>query len=389
MQPDLALSPTTRTAAAAPGVPVHGDCVVATPLHLAEALPRIAPTMARVQRRLYGRDAPLHTSVAGRPVSLRWRPHTTAPRGDTPRSAFGFRLGAHTGTLLIDAASERWLLDEAMASQLPPELRCVLLADALSAPVQALEAALQMRFEWVPVDAAASSHAQPAGTGFELVDPADGAVRCRGVLRLDDDGAFDALSAALVAAASPASPSASTAADARLDALSLPASFEFGRTRLSLAELRGIRRGDIVSVEDWRSTGAGIATRLVLGRVHLSSLGAVADGDRIVLDTWKDFAVTLLDRPALHETDSDAAGLPLDRLDALEVTLRFEVGDLRLPLGELRNIRAGHVFELGQPLQQSTVRILVHGNLLGSGHLVAVGDRLGVRVSEFAPDAHG
>jgi len=31
------------------------------------------------------------------------------------------------------------------------------------------------------------------------------------------------------------------------------------------------------------------------------------------------------------------------------------------------------------------VRIVAHGNLLGKGTLVAVGDRLGVRVSEFAP----
>jgi type III secretion protein Q len=67
------------------------------------------------------------------------------------------------------------------------------------------------------------------------------------------------------------------------------------------------------------------------------------------------------------------------------VTLRFEVGDLAVSLGELRNLRPGHVFELAQPLNRSPVRILAHGNVLGKGYLVAVGDRLGVRVSEFAP----
>ena len=81
----------------------------------------------------------------------------------------------------------------------------------------------------------------------------------------------------------------------------------------------------------------------------------------------------------------DAAGLPLDRLDALEVALRFEVGHLTLSLGELRSIAPGHVFDLTQPLNRSPVRILAHGNVLGKGYLVAVGDRLGVRVSEFAP----
>ena len=81
----------------------------------------------------------------------------------------------------------------------------------------------------------------------------------------------------------------------------------------------------------------------------------------------------------------DPAGLPLSRLDALEVVLRFEVGELSLTLGELKSLSPGHVFDLGQTLNRCDVRVLAHGNLLGRGYLVAVGDRLGVRVSEFAP----
>jgi type III secretion protein Q len=79
------------------------------------------------------------------------------------------------------------------------------------------------------------------------------------------------------------------------------------------------------------------------------------------------------------------AELPLDRLDHLEVNLRFEVGDLSISLAELRAIQPGHVFDLQHTLSRSPVRILAHGNVLGKGHLVAVGDRLGVRVSDFAP----
>jgi type III secretion protein Q len=85
--------------------------------------------------------------------------------------------------------------------------------------------------------------------------------------------------------------------------------------------------------------------------------------------------------------DEPPAGteLPLDRLDHLEVNVRFEVGDLSISLAELRSVQPGHVFELAHALSRSPVRILAHGNLLGRGHLVAVGDRLGVRVSDFAP----
>jgi type III secretion protein Q len=108
----------------------------------------------------------------------------------------------------------------------------------------------------------------------------------------------------------------------------------------------------------------------------------VAEGSAITL-TRKEFAMTK-ESPARPQGDT-SDGTPIDRLDDMEVVLRFEVGDLTLSLGELRHLGAGHVFELPHPLNRSPVRILAHGNPLGRGHLVAVGDRLGVRISEFAP----
>jgi type III secretion protein Q len=121
-------------------------------------------------------------------------------------------------------------------------------------------------------------------------------------------------------------------------------------------------------------------------------LWGLADGARITLqnapERSKDPAMNRDTPPpsSLQEDLHATAHLPIDRLDALEVTLRFEVGDLSVSLGELKALRAGHVFDLGQPLNRGTVRILAHGNVLGKGFLVAVGERLGVRVSEFAPN---
>ena len=80
----------------------------------------------------------------------------------------------------------------------------------------------------------------------------------------------------------------------------------------------------------------------------------------------------------------DAAPAALDRLEELEVSLRFEVGDVSLALADLREVRPGYVFELPQPLKQSEVRIVAGGRILGTGTLIAVGNRLGVRVSSFA-----
>jgi type III secretion protein Q len=167
-------------------------------------------------------------------------------------------------------------------------------------------------------------------------------------------------------------------------ALRLPVSFRLGSTPIQLREISSIRPGDIVGIEQWSSSGSAIVVTAELGGPGGLHLWAVAEGSRITVQQSRDSAMKP-DTPADPAPAADNVNLPLDRLDALEVTLRFEVGDLSMSLGELKSIRAGHVFDLAQPLNRSPVRILAHGNVLGKGYLVAVGDRLGVRVSEFAP----
>lgn len=54
-------------------------------------------------------------------------------------------------------------------------------------------------------------------------------------------------------------------------------------------------------------------------------------------------------------------------------------------LAQLKALRPGFVLELDQPLNQGVIRILANGTLVGHGHLIAVGNKLGVRVAELAP----
>jgi len=142
--------------------------------------------------------------------------------------------------------------------------------------------------------------------------------------------------------------------------------------------VRGVRRGDIVGIEGWQSAGSALRVTAEVGGALGIAIAALAEGTHITVQTVRD---PDMNRDALP----DSGQLALDRLDGLEVNLRFEVGELSLTLGELRAIKPGHVFDLEQPLNRCEVRILAHGNVLGKGHLVAVGERLGVRVSEFAP----
>jgi type III secretion protein Q len=380
MRVDL-LHESERAAAAAPA---------ATELSASPLLPRCEPAMARVFERLYRRHDAIGLPLdAPRNAVLHWRCDARDAAALEGCTRYRFRVGAHAGWLGLSEIAHAMLLKESQPARLPLELRCVLLADALAGAVDALEQATRQRFEWTlpePHD--------PAATALRLdaFDPlqclcfdlalADASQRAGiGFVRMDDAQALDDLSRSWQPAPRPG---------ALPPAFALPLSFELGRTPLRLHELRTIEPGDIVAIEQWQSHGEGIVCTLVLGPGQRTSVRARADGSTLtVMDDGKEFRMTTHSTDTSNETEATAdASSPagLDRLDSMEVALRFEVGDLRVSLRELRSLQAGHVFDLGQPLNRCTVRILAHGNLLGSGHLVAVGDRLGVRVAEFAVD---
>jgi type III secretion protein Q len=364
-----------------------------TQLGESRALPRADAANVRALNRLYG-AAPL-PDVATRGVRYRIHWHHDAAFGHTTRESYRFRLGAHVGHLAMDAPSLQALLGERRIDLLPRDLRYILLADALHPVVDALEKALRLHFEWQPSEAearhaherheprahAALVHCDPERAIFFAATPSDASAMLRGFVQFEDAATLDAL-----VPTGRASHHNAHAGDA-FDALRLPVNFCLGSTPIQLREISSIRPGDIVGIEQWRSSGAAIVVTAELGGPAGRHLSAFAEGSHITVQQSRDSAMKP-DTPAQAAQatgTADNANLPIDRLDALEVTLRFEVGDLSLSLGELKSIRAGHVFDLGQPLNRSPVRILAHGNVLGKGYLVAVGERLGVRVSEFAP----
>jgi len=347
------------------------------------ALPHIDPLARRALNRLYNhQSASLSLSLRGAAHAVHWV-FDDAPM--PPHDSYRFKLGARVGQVGLDVPAQVALFGEARLDLLPRELRYVLLADAAQESVERLMKATRLHFEWAPADAGAPPvPCDPQRAAyFTVTSAADPTTRWRGFVQFDDAAALDSV-------APPLDPRSTAAGDtfARLNSsLHFPLRFQIGSTAIRLREVGSIKSGDIVSIEDWRAAGSAVVVTAELGGPAGRRIVALAEGARITVQQARDNSTMNRnsDTPPASADTQDAAGLPIDRLDALEVTLRFEVGDLQLSLGELKNIRAGHVFELGQPLNRSPVRILAHGNLLGKGYLVAVGDRLGVRVSEFAP----
>ncbi|MFK4719549.1 type III secretion protein Q [Bradyrhizobium niftali] len=66
-------------------------------------------------------------------------------------------------------------------------------------------------------------------------------------------------------------------------------------------------------------------------------------------------------------------------IDSVEITLVFECGRWPIPLGTLRSINEGHVFELGRQVD-GPVDIVANGQLIGRGDIVRVGEALGIRL---------
>jgi type III secretion protein Q len=88
-----------------------------------------------------------------------------------------------------------------------------------------------------------------------------------------------------------------------------------------------------------------------------------------------------LDGAALSEA-------PLTDADDMPVTVTFDLGQVEVPLGELRRIDEGYTFNLQKPLD-GAVTMRVNGRLVGKGELVEIEGSLGVRVAELLAKRHG
>lgn len=97
--------------------------------------------------------------------------------------------------------------------------------------------------------------------------------------------------------------------------------------------------------------------------------------------------VSAIELPTLvNGTDRGAAlGERLDLVEHLKVKVAVTLGGAEMPLGKLFALTSGEVVPLDRDVD-APVDVRLHGKLIARGHLVAVGDKFGVRVSEILSD---
>ena len=79
-------------------------------------------------------------------------------------------------------------------------------------------------------------------------------------------------------------------------------------------------------------------------------------------------------------TDANAAPLEEAGFGEIPVSLRFELAQWNAPLAEMANLAPGAVIDLGQRVDEHVVSVWVEQRCIGRGQLVAIGERLGVRL---------
>lgn len=357
----------------------------------ATLLPRLSQPVADALNRVYAWHTPLECQAGGMVFLCRW---DFSARPAMPACTYRFQCGPATGWLLLEALAEHTLIGDAASDAVPADLRYALAADALTPWLNALEKLTRRPVELLPAGEGqpptpnggdwlrfrVTRHAAPAAHDTHA-PPADD-WQCRGALHFDDER--------FITFACPETPPATqrrgVLSAAALARLPVPLSFRLGTTMMSPREMRGISRGDIISIEQWSSAGkALVCTAVVPGAARLGISGKVG-GTQIVIDKIQELSVTDNDTAALAAPgDGDDR---LQRLETMDVAVTFELDKRVMTLGELQSLHEGHIIELEQPLNQSRVRILANGALVGHGHLIAVGNKLGVRVGEFGANAH-
>ena len=357
----------------------------------ARMLSAVDQTLARTLSRLYLARAALPFSVGDTPYEARCEAHTV----QAAAQAYRFTLGDVPGWLLLDAASERAWLADAADAHVPQALRCAVLADALAPLTRAIEQRSGRALTWQPDTAppdvrldrpdvlqlrVSRHNAEPT-----MEPAADGTTpwQARAGLLFESPQVLPELCPPdLAAEPIPLSAFMGT---------QVPLRFELGATFLSRRDFAGIALGDIIRIEKWLAAGDALrCVARVRGRLHLRVFGQV-QGNRIVVENVEEKPMATENTAAAAGTQSGAEGparaLPTDSLDDIELVTTFELEERRLSLAELRALRPGTVMELAQPLNQAVIRILANGTPVGEGHLIAVGNRLGVRVSRFIGQA--
>lgn len=152
------------------------------------------------------------------------------------------------------------------------------------------------------------------------------------------------------------------------DLLSKKISFEIGSTQLSAAMLQEFAVGDVVFLDDCPLLQKNTVFLPITSNLSLE--GQIKGNLIVINERCKDIEMDEK-KPELIDMDN----LPID--------LVFEVGEREVSLAELKTLQPGYAFALDTSLEKP-VTIRANGHRIGTGELLDINGRIGVRVLELS-----
>lgn len=330
------------------------------------------PEQAATLSRLYSRGE-LRRCVEDTPWLFRWRYLAEPPTG----IELELRIGGARAVVGLEGLQAFGRAADVTRADLPSGLRAACLNGLGIALWRELEALTRRTVEVLDVRLDPAPEVASEYLGFEISAEPRGPL-VRGMLRFTDrDPARSCELYDVLAETS----------QRELPGAPLPTGLPLrwaaviGSTRLAAAEVQTLEEHDVVLIDDatrepnalvcWLGVGP---TRRYAGRVSWRSEGQVPPVLQMV-----DFGIGG-GKSMGADIDAVAAGF-----DDIPVSLRFELAQWSASLAEVGNLSVGAVIDTGQRIDGHTVSVWVEQRCIGKGQLVAVGERLGVRlVSVFA-----
>lgn len=143
-----------------------------------------------------------------------------------------------------------------------------------------------------------------------------------------------------------------------------------GKSRISLEDLEALELDDFVILDN-----SNIHNMTIRGDEDIPF--GVNPDPRIVID---------VDNDEGGETMSNNSSQLRNIWDSLQVDVNAEFKQIKMSLGDLRQITEGLVVDIA-PIVQNNITLHVEGKDIAKGELVIVGDRYGVRITEVLEQA--
>ncbi|HRJ54055.1 MAG TPA: type III secretion system cytoplasmic ring protein SctQ [Candidatus Thiothrix moscowensis] len=301
----------------------------------------------------------------GKLISLRLLPGSIQTLAQCP-IGLTISLGNTTAGLWLSAWPQperiRQLLPDGMLEKLPENLALSVIESSQAPLLEQAERALQLRISLQSLFAEPNTPLYTLPFGFEMqeTDPATQTVHASisGLLVIDPQ-LYPHLQERLRAWPS--------TENEDWDAHTTSVHFEISRQSFSMAEINQLQLADILLLPDAAFHEYGIIRLRLDSGVGCSARFTSTDKNALTITSeWN----------AMSDNETKTN---INHIAQLPVQLSFDLGEKTLSFNEVRQLRPGHILELSASLPE-LVQIRSHNRLVGSGELVDINGRVGVRI---------